>query len=222
MRFRIITALLAGALAAVLAATTGGHHARAEGEAAGDFDYYVMALSWSPNWCATEGQGRDAAQCRPGSGAGFVLHGLWPQNETGYPSYCRTTERDPSRARSAAMVDIMGSDGAAWYQWKKHGRCSGLSAEAYYATARRAFASIAVPDTLKRLTKDVRLPASVVEDAFIEANPQLSRDEITVTCHGGRIDEVRICLNKDLTPRRCGADTIRDCSLQNALMDGVN
>lgn len=222
MRFRIITALLAGALAAALATTTGGHHARAEGEAAGNFDYYVLALSWSPSWCATDGKDRDAAQCRPGSGAGFVLHGLWPQDEAGYPSYCRTAERDPSRARSVAMADIMGSDGAAWYQWKKHGRCSGLSAEAYYDTARRAFASIAVPDTLKRLSHDVRLPASVVEDAFLEANPKLSRDEITVTCQRGRIDEVRICLSKDLTPRRCGADTLRDCSLHNALMDGVN
>lgn len=195
--------------------------ARAEGERAGDFDYYVLSLSWSPSWCATEGEGRGAAQCDPKNDANFVLHGLWPQYERGYPSYCRTTARDPSRSQSAAMEDIMGSDGVAWYQWKKHGRCAGLSPEDYYATARRAFASIAIPDVFKRLNKDVKLPASVVEAAFLEANPGLSREEITITCTDGRIQEARICLTKDLSPRKCGADVIRDCTMKDALMERV-
>lgn len=215
MRFRAITAMW------IILATLASP-ALADGERAGDFDYYVMSLSWSPNWCATDGQGRNAAQCRQGSGASFVLHGLWPQYDAGgYPSYCRTGTRDPSRSQSAAMVDIMGSDGAAWYQWKKHGRCSGLSASDYYTTARKAFGAITIPDVLEHLDRDVKLPASVVEDAFIEANPRLNRDEITVTCAQGRIDEVRICLNKDLSPRPCGQDTIRDCKMSNALMEGV-
>lgn len=195
--------------------------ARAEGERAGAFDYYVLALSWSPGWCATEGAGRGAAQCDPAKDASFVLHGLWPQDEAGYPSYCRTTARDPSRAQSAAMEDIMGSDGAAWYQWKKHGRCAGLSAAEYYATARAAYESIEIPQVFKTLPKDVRLPAKVVEEAFLEANPGLTREGITITCAEGRIQEARICLTRDLIPRRCGADVIRDCTMTNALMERV-
>ncbi|RWR10160.1 ribonuclease T2 family protein [Paenirhodobacter populi] len=216
MRFASLTALLTGA--ALLA---GALSAKAEGERAGQFDYYVMALSWSPGWCATDGRGREAAQCARGSGASFVLHGLWPQNELGYPSDCRTPQHDPTRAQSAAMDDIMGSSGAAWYQWKKHGRCAGLSAADYYATARRAYAGTRIPEVFRNLDRDVKLPASVVEEAFIEANPGLTRDMVTITCDGGRIDEVRICLTKDLTPRRCGDDVIRDCRRQDALMERV-
>lgn len=205
MRFAAIIALLLAS------------PAYAQGERAGRFDYYVMALSWSPGWCATDGKGRDAAQCR--EGADFVLHGLWPQYEKGYPSYCRTTQRDPSRAQSAAMVDVMGSDGAAWYQWKKHGRCSGLTATDYYALARRAYTRYAIPEVFRNLDRDVKLPASVVEEAFIEANPELTRDMVTVTCNRGRIDEVRICVTRELTPRPCGADVVQDCRMKDALME---
>lgn len=195
--------------------------ALAGGERAGTFDYYVLSLSWAPGWCATEGAGRGAAQCDPATDASFVLHGLWPQDERGYPSYCRTTARDPAHSASAAMAEVMGSDGAAWYQWKKHGRCSGLTAGDYFALARRAYASIAIPEVFRHLDRDVTLPAAVVEEAFLEANPGLAGDEITVTCQAGRIQEARICLTKDLRPRRCGADVIRDCTLRDALMERV-
>ncbi|WP_444464040.1 ribonuclease T2 family protein [Rhodobacter capsulatus] len=206
---------------AICAAVLLACHALAEGERAGDFDYYVLALSWSPGWCATDGKGRNARQCDPGSGADFVLHGLWPQYEAGWPSYCRTTARDPSRAQSAAMADVMGSDGAAWYQWKKHGRCSGLTAADYFATARQAYESVAIPVPFQQLARDVRLPAEAVEQAFLDANPRLSPEMVTVTCAGERIDEVRICLTKDLVPRRCGADVRRDCRKPDAVMERV-
>jgi ribonuclease T2 len=203
-----------------LAMVCAGFAARAEGERAGEFDYYVMALGWSANWCALEGDGRADPQCRSGLGLTFTLHGLWPQNEEGWPSYCRTSERDPTRAQSAAMADIMGGPGLAWYQWKKHGRCAGLSAEGFYATLRRAYGSITIPDVFSRLHRDITLPASVVEDAFLDANPGLSSDGVVVTCDRGMIQEVRICLTKDLSPRPCGADVARSCQ-GTALMDAV-
>jgi ribonuclease T2 len=193
----------------------------AEGERAGDFDYYVMALSWSSAWCEFEGDARDDPQCDQGRGLTFVLHGLWPQNEQGWPSWCRTVARDPSRGETAAMADIVGGAGLAFYQWKKHGRCSGLTATEYFATARSAYESVVIPDLFKRVTKDLTLPASVIEAAFLEANPDLSRDEVTVTCKSGLIQEVRICLSTDLTARRCGADVIRDCTLQGAVLEAV-
>lgn len=190
--------------------------AAAEGEAAGEFDYYVMALSWSANWCALEGDARSDPQCDAGRGLTFTLHGLWPQYEAGYPSYCRTTARDPSRAQSAAMADIMGGGGLAWYQWKKHGRCAGLAAQDYYALMRSAYGKVVIPPLFARIDTELALPARVVEEAFLEANPALSRDQITVTCTRGRIQEVRLCLTRDLAPRRCGPDVIRDCTLKDA------
>jgi ribonuclease T2 len=195
--------------------------AHAEGERAGDFDYYVMALTWSPNWCALEGDARDDDQCDARHAYGFTLHGLWPQYESGYPSGCRSAERDPSRAETGSMTDIMGSGGLAWYQWKKHGRCTGLTARDYFATARRAYGSVSLPDVFQRLNRSITLPASVVEDAFVEANPALPRDAITITCEAGMIQEVRLCLTKDLSPRRCGDDVIRDCRMKDAVMAPV-
>ena len=193
----------------------------ADGERSGDFDYYVMALSWSPNWCDQTGDARADPQCDAGRGFSFTLHGLWPQYEAGYPSYCRTVARDPSRADTAAMADIMGGAGLAFYEWKKHGRCSGLAAQDYFAVSRQAYQSVVIPPVFHSLDRDVTLPASVVEDAFIESNPRLQRDQITVTCDRGMIEEVRICLTTDLNPRQCGADVVRDCRLQDAAMEAV-
>ena len=193
----------------------------AEGERAGAFDYYVLSLSWSAAWCALEGDARDDPQCDAGRGLTFVLHGLWPQFEEGWPSYCRTAERDPTRAMTAAMADIMGGAGLAFHQWKKHGRCSGLSAEAYFQIAQQAHDSLVIPEFLAKVSRPLTLPATVVEDALIEANPGLERDQITITCKDGLIQEARICLTRELAPRRCGADVIRDCRLTDAVLEPV-
>lgn len=189
----------------------------AEGERAGEFDYYVLALSWTPTWCAIEGDVRGSTQCDPGQGYGFTMHGLWPQFEQGWPSFCPTNERQPSRSDTNAMVEIMGSSGLAWHQWRKHGVCTGLSSDDYFALSRLAYARVNRPELLRQVDQDYRLPASVIEEAFLEANPDLSADMLTVTCRDGRIQEVRICLTRQLEPRECAADVRRDCTMQDAL-----
>ena len=191
----------------------------AEGERAGDFDYYVLALSWTPTWCALEGDDRGSPQCDPGQGYGFTLHGLWPQYEDGWPSFCPTSERPATRGETGAMVDIMGSSGLAWHQWRKHGTCTGLSAEEYFRLSRLAYESVARPELLRRLDRPVRLPAAVIEEAFLEENTALTGDMLTVTCRDGRVQEVRICLTRDLEPRACAADVARDCTLREALFE---
>lgn len=184
---------------------------------AGEFDYYVLALSWSANWCAREGDDRQSPQCDPAADFGWIMHGLWPQYERGYPADCPTTQRAPSRTSTAAMADVMGTAGLAWYQWNKHGVCSGLSAPDYFALARNAYAKIVRPPVLRRVQKPITLPASVIEAAFLRDNPTLSADQITITCKQGYIQEARICLTRDLEFRRCGDDAVRDCTLQDAL-----
>lgn len=185
---------------------------------AGEFDYYVLSLSWSPNWCALEGDARQSPQCDEDANFGWVLHGLWPQYERGWPDYCRTRHGNPSRRQTGEQAGLFGSSGSAWHQWNKHGRCSGLSATDYYALATEAYERITRPDVLRRLTEPVTLPASLIEEAFLRDNPKLGPDMITVTCRSGRIQEARICLTRELQPRRCGADVIRDCSLEDALL----
>ena len=204
-------------LLAVLLATVLAHPGHSQDGRPGVFDYYVLSLSWSPNWCLREGDARRSEQCAADSGHGWILHGLWPQYDRGYPSFCQTAERPPSRGMTAAMADIMGTAGLAWHQWKKHGTCSGLSARGYYALSRDAYARINRPEILRQLKRQVELPASVIEEAFLKANPDLRADGITITCTSNLIQEARICLSKSLDPVRCGPDVIRDCRLDRAV-----
>lgn len=195
--------------------------AAADGEKAGKFDYYVLALSWSPNWCAIEGDRKGSPQCDESKDFGWVLHGLWPQYHRGWPSFCPTTNPQPSRSLTNGMADIMGTSGLAWYQWKKHGVCSGLNVQDYYALSRKAYEGVNRPEVFRKLPDPVKLPASVVEAAFLKANPDWEPDMLTITCKKGRIQEARLCLSKDLTPVPCGRDVVRDCTMSDALFDPV-
>lgn len=192
-----------------------------DGERAGEFDYYVLSLSWSPNWCAYEGDARGSEQCDARHDHGWIMHGLWPQFHRGFPSYCKSSERPPSRSMTADMADIMGTGGLAWHQWKKHGTCTGLSAPAYYALSREAYGRVVRPPVFRKLDQAVKLPASVVEDAFLQSNPDFEPDGITITCRAGHIKEARICLSRSLDPVPCGQDVVRDCTARDALFTPV-
>ncbi|MFY0647700.1 ribonuclease T2 family protein [Sulfitobacter geojensis] len=206
--------LFAGLMAALIATAP---VAEAGNDKAGVFDYYVLSLSWSPNWCLAEGDSRQSEQCETGSGHGWIMHGLWPQFHRGYPSFCQTAERPPSRGMTAKMADVMGTAGLAWHQWKKHGTCTGLTAAAYYQLSREAYGRVVRPAIFRKLERKVMLPASVVEDAFLESNPDMSADGITITCRNKQIQEARICFSKSLAPVPCGQDVVRDCTLKKAL-----
>lgn len=214
-----VVAGVAGVVAAL--SLLSARQAGAEGEPAGEFDYYLLSLSWSANWCALEGDARGDDQCDARHDHSFTLHGLWPQFDIGYPSYCPTAVRDPSRSETAALADIAGSAGLVWHEWKKHGRCAGMAAADYLTLSRKAYEAVEIPEVLARLNRTVKLPASVVEQAFVEANPGLTPAMITITCDQGYIQEARICLTRDLAFRVCGDDVARDCRMQDAVMEAV-
>ena len=79
--------LASAALAAslIVAGSPAGAQMR-RGSAPGDFDFYVLALSWSSGFCELGGAEKARKQCAPGAGLGFVVHGLWPQFDRGFPS----------------------------------------------------------------------------------------------------------------------------------------
>lgn len=176
--------------------------ARAQ-SAAGDFDFYVLSLSWSPSYCEAEDR-ETGRQCGARSDFGFIVHGLWPQYERGYPEFCRTRhpQRVPERVGSA-YFGIMPEMGLIGHQWRKHGSCTGLSPAAYLETTRQAFETVAIPQELQNVETARQIDPSAVEQQFRAANPGLSADGIAVTCSDGRLDEVRICLSKSLDFRSC-------------------
>ncbi|MCB1408967.1 MAG: ribonuclease T [Rhodobacter sp.] len=208
--------LAAGLLAAGLFAAA---PARAQ-DRAGQFDHYLLALSWIPAYCATDGDDRNDPRCRDGRHIGWAVHGLWPQNTGGdWPEHCLTTERDPSRRETAAQADLFGTSGSAWHQWDKHGRCSGLSAHDYYDLVQRAVDTIHLPEVFAGVDRALRIDPDVIEAAFIEANPDLTEDMMVTSCQRGDLVELRICLTRDLEPMACDpATTRRECALNAATL----
>lgn len=176
----------------------------------GDFDFYVLSLSWSPTYCLLKARGDGGMQCRDGRHA-FVVHGLWPQYERGWPQDCgRGYDRLPDRIVSS-MLDIMPAPGLVRHQWSKHGTCSGLSAQEYFDTVRRASRQFRMPEQLVRASRDQEMGTEEVVRAFTAANPGLSRDMLSVTCTRDHLEEVRICLTRTLQPRRCPPLGNRSC-----------
>ncbi|QPM91137.1 ribonuclease T2 family protein [Pseudooceanicola algae] len=176
----------------------------------GQFDYYLAAFSWSPGYC--EATGGESEQCAPGADYAWILHGLWPQYERGYPRDCPSTVAAPSRRQTAEMADIMGTAGLAFHEWRTHGTCSGLSARAYFDLSRKAFEAIRLPAFPEEATEDLRLRPARIGAALEALNPAIPSDGYVLRCEDGRLREVRICLDRDdLSPRPCGADLRSSC-----------
>lgn len=176
------------------------------------FDFYVLALSWSPTFCDSEAAGRNREQCGEDKEFGWVVHGLWPQNDKGWPENCPTPEgsRVPERIGRTVM-DIMPSMGLIGHQWRKHGSCSSLSMSDYFKLVRQAYDSIRIPAELSNVDRESRTSPQAVEAAFIRSNPGLARSAVAVTCDRERVDEVRICLDKSLGFRTCPEVDSRSC-----------
>ncbi|MFL6839504.1 MAG: ribonuclease T2 family protein [Bradyrhizobium sp.] len=202
------------------AATAQDHRQNAPGE----FDFYVLSLSWSPSFCEAASErgssGRSQAQCgeRPFS---FVVHGLWPQYEHGFPEYCQRPSPRLARNIMNSMLDLMPAPGLIFNEWDKHGTCSGLNARAYFETIRKARAAVKIPEEFLQLSEPKTISPADLEDAFIKVNPGLSGSAISATCDSKRLNEVRICLSKDLQFRSCEEIDRRACRRDQVLMPPI-
>jgi len=193
--------------------------------APGAFHFYVLSLSWSPSFCeAARERGNSSrgvrAQCgsRPYS---FVVHGLWPQYDRGFPNYCQQPAPRLDRNLMTSMLDLMPAPGLIYNEWDKHGTCSGLGPRGYFETIRKARAAVKIPAAYLDLTAPVTVTAAEVEEAFVKANPGLSSSAIAVTCDSRRLSEVRICMSRDLQFRACEEIDRRACRRDRMVMPPV-
>jgi len=164
---------------------------------AGDFDYYLLALSWSPSFCANGGAEKSRRQCAPGANPGFVVHGLWPQQRQGYAPPCDGAAALPY-SLLAELRDLYPDEGLARHEWRAHGACSGKNPQAYFADVRAARAAVTIPPEFTAPRETQTLSPLDVQRAFVAANPRLRPGMMTVTCQRGALQEARICLSKDL------------------------
>jgi len=191
----------------------------------GKFDYYSLVLSWSPTYCARQGDRRgNDPQCSGDRPFAFIMHGFWPQYEEGWPSYCETGERPwvPETVISN-MLDIMPSKRLVIHQYRKHGVCSGLDPKAYFEKSRKAFEAITIPEKYRALPDYLTTSPDEVEQAFLKVNPALTPEMINVDCKNRRLREMRICFTRDLNLRNCGPNDRQEklCSASEIVMPPV-
>ena len=174
---------------------------------AGNFSYYTMALSWSPTYCATRRNRGFSTQCDSGRKFAFVLHGVWPQYNKGWPSYCRVRNNWIPKPIINSMLDIMPSKKLIIHEWKKHGVCSGLSPKGYYDLSRDLFKKIKIPARYITPQKPIFISPSEIESDFLKTNVALKADMISVACgRGRRLREVRICFDRQRNLTPCGVN----------------
>lgn len=164
----------------------------------GEFDFYVLALSWSPTFCQSEAGQRSRSQCGVDSRSEFVVHGLWPQHDRGFPENCGAFNRPIPRNAMDKAAAIFPDAGLARYEWNKHGTCSGLGPSEYFDDVAAARSKVVIPGKFARPRSDVDTSPIEVERAFVDANKGLRADMMSVQCRRQQLTEVRICLSKDL------------------------
>ena len=201
-------------VAVLLCSFPGLAHARAHHSPAaqvaepGQFDYYLLTLSWSPTYCLVHTE--DRWECG-GRGYGFVLHGLWPQFDSGgYPQNC-LADSTLSPAAEAAGRSVFPSPRLMLHEWQRHGTCSGLDAVSYFRTADKALAAVRIPGQLSAPAASVALTSGQIAAAFRAVNPRIPENGLTVACSRGELSEVRLCLSRDLTFRSCGRRVRNSC-----------
>lgn len=202
---KLIFAAFAALAALPVLAGGGAAHAQSR---SGNFDFYVLALSWSPSFCALEGREKGREQC-DGPAKGFVLHGLWPQYDRGFPSNCEHSFRNAPNSVIQQIRGLYPEDGLARHQWRKHGTCSGQTPGGYFADVKRAVDKVNIPDALNEAKDGGRVNPRDIERKFIEANDGLRPGMIATTCVRGMLQEVRVCMTKDLRGFQACPDVLR-------------
>ena len=182
------------------------------------FDFYVLSLSWSPSYCAAGGEESNRQQCASGRAYGFIVHGLWPQFERGYPMDCPTDRPTVPDTLLRGLYDLIPSAALIRHQWRKHGSCSGLDQQDYFAVLRAARERITLPTDMESAVTGRMARPEEVEAAFAHANPGLPEDGIAVTCDRRYLREVRICMTTGLAFRSCPEVDRRGCTLATAEM----
>jgi ribonuclease T2 len=191
----------------------------------GQFDYYLLVLSWSPSFCADSAE-RDPSraarnpQCGPRPYS-FVVHGLWPQYERGYPEFCQVPSPRLNRNIVSGMLDVMPAAGLIFHEWDRHGTCAGLSPNAYFETIRKARAVVKIPPEYLEVQSALTVTPREVEDAFIKANPELKPEGISISCGSKRLGDIKICMTRDLQFRNCEQIERRSCRRDKLIMPPV-
>jgi len=190
----------------VVIGTLGAQSRRSQERTAASFDYYVLALSWVPEFCSqADAAARNPQECTAGRMPGFAVHGLWPQLDAGRgPESCGRANRVPKSVVDY-VIRYMPSPGLIQHEWAAHGTCTGLTAGEYFGAVVEARAAVQIPVQFASIDGEKRETPQQIESQFAAANPLFPREAFRTSCARGELQEVRVCFDKDRKPRACTA-----------------
>lgn len=193
MQRKSLIVLLAFLLATITlsAQAAGGGQNQKRGEA-GIFDYYALSLSWAPAYCASHPS--DPNECATTKRFGFVLHGLWPQYQKSWPQFC--TDEKMTRQEEDKYAPLYPSAQLMQHEWPKHGTCSGLGVDGYFALSQTLKESVRIPDAYQQPDTTFRTTSQDLSKAFLSANPDLKEGSVLAVCSGKFLSEIHVCFNK--------------------------
>ena len=176
---------------------------------AGDFDYFLLTLSWAPEFCASNPNSRKSAECAANHHMGLLAHGLWPQYDNGKgPEDCASTP-PVSSSTVNHMMPIMPGKQLIQHEWQKHGTCSSMSVQDYFGAIEKLYNGLEVPPELKKPATSAQASPTAIEQKFAAANNAPKR-AFRVSCPQNEFSAVEVCLSKDLQYQAC-PDTVKDC-----------
>lgn len=163
----------------------------------GKFDFYLLDMPWGPVFCSSIAD--VSTQCRPQRG--FVVHGLWAQNNDGsYPVSC---SNQPGPPHPEANLDITPDLRLLTHEWAKHGTCSNVGPKRFFGMEHKAFSSIRTPAAFDHVVHETSMSPTQILDLFYKANPQLPRGSLVVSCQQDEFTAVEACFTKRLKPMSC-------------------
>jgi ribonuclease T2 len=208
---RIVSAgFIAFALAAALTAQF-HRRSRAETSAPAPFDYYVLSLSWAPGFCAQPGNASgNPKECAPGTRVGFIVHGLWPEADTGQsPETCAKAAKVPKAVVDLVLTDML-SPTLIQHEWATHGTCTGESPFDYFSSIVQARSEVQIPVQITSIEDQIKESPGQIEMQFGAANSSFPATAFRTSCPMGNFQEERICFDKTLKPQACTA-SVGEC-----------
>ncbi len=163
------------------------------------YDFVILALSWSPTYCASSVRRGQTDQCQNPANRGFVVHGFWPQSRDGARLRCAEGRADFSKALFERALQVFPDLDLAEKQFQRHGECFEFSPDSYLDVTAQARSKIVVPDFLRALDRPLSIAPEEIRSAFANSNSGLSRDSISVSCRKSTLVEVLICMKSDLS-----------------------
>jgi ribonuclease T2 len=166
------------------------------------YDFYVLNLSWSPEFCQTN---PGAVECS--QHLGFVVHGLWPQSLDGtYPKNCGTR---PGPVTDADWQGLFPTAALAQHEWTTHGVCTPYNADTYFGLVREARGKVRIPAAFTGPTQPASdTPADIIAQ-FAKINTGVPPGGLALSCGNNNLTAIEICFDKNINPTACQG--LRSC-----------